>query len=82
MEMARSKREAADDFISPVLDEGEKAIDEGAGDRALMEALYSFSEMSLFGSDVEIKDRETAMRIWALVETVKRTGGFPKELRM
>jgi hypothetical protein len=48
--------------------------------RTLSEALYSFSELSLFG-DFEIKDTDEAIRIWALVEKV-RLDGFPTKLRM
>lgn len=48
--------------------------------RDLSEALYTFSELGLLG-DMEIKDEATAVRIWALVEKVRRDG-FPKDLRM
>jgi hypothetical protein len=48
--------------------------------RDVMEGLYTFSELGLFG-DIDVKEAETAILIWALVEKV-RQDGFPRELRM
>lgn len=50
-------------------------------DYALSEALYTFSELGLWKMDIEIKEVEEAIRVWAVVEKVRRDG-FPEELRM
>lgn len=51
-------------------------------DKALNEALYTFSELGLWKMDIDIKRAEEAIRVWAVVEAVRRSGAFPQELRM
>ena len=50
-------------------------------DYDLSEALYTFSELGLWKMDIEIKEVEEAIRVWAVVEKVRRDG-FPEDLRM
>jgi hypothetical protein len=47
---------------------------------ALSNALYAFTELGLLDG-IDNLDAETAVQIWAIVETAK-TKGFPDELRM
>jgi hypothetical protein len=48
----------------------------------LHNALYAFSELGLWAdSNIDSLDLETAIRIWAVVETARHKA-FPKELRM
>lgn len=49
--------------------------------RDLANALYTFSELGLWKMDIDIKGIEEAIRVWAVVEKVRRDG-FPEELRM
>lgn len=48
--------------------------------RDIAEACYTFGELNLMG-ELDALDAESAIRIWALVEKVRRDG-FPKELKM
>jgi hypothetical protein len=47
---------------------------------ALSNALYSFTELGLL-EGIDSLDVETAVQIWAIVQTAKEKG-FPDELRM
>lgn len=47
----------------------------------LSEAIYTFGELGLW-FETEGISTEDGIRIWALVESVRKNGGFPKELRM
>lgn len=47
----------------------------------LCAACYTFSELGLFPGDIAIKDEDDAIRIWALIEYVRRNG-WPDNLRM
>ncbi len=51
-------------------------------DHALSNALYTFSELGLWKMDIDIKEAEVAIRVWAVVESVRRAGAFPEELCM
>jgi hypothetical protein len=51
-------------------------------DRALSNALYTFSELGLWKMDIDIKGTEEAIRVWAVVEAVRRAGEFPSNLTM
>lgn len=47
----------------------------------LRSALYAFSELGLWDSNIDSLDLKTAIRIWAVVETA-RHNTFPDNLRM
>lgn len=52
-------------------------------ERAVGEAAYAFSERGQFiDFDGEIKDPALMIQIWAIVETIRRDGDFPADLRM
>jgi hypothetical protein len=68
------KRAEALAFIKPVEQEFPKERK-----HELSEACYTFSETNVI-DDMSI-DEAAALRIWAMVETVRRRG-FPNELRM
>ena len=71
-------RKKAEEFIRPV--EAECPTDrEFQSD--LNNALYAFSELGLWKMDIDIKRAEEAVRVWALVESVRRKG-FPSDLGM
>lgn len=72
-------QEKAEAFIADV----ERSFSPGGAlDGALSEALYTFSELNLWKMDIDIKEVEEAIRVWAVVEAVRRHGDFPRELRM
>lgn len=50
--------------------------------KSLNEAVYTCDELGVWYGGFEIKDADLAIRIWALVETIRQTGTFPNELRM
>ena len=84
-------REAADKWLEPVMTEaldlfGEKRDrrdgEDGPLNRALHEATYTFSERSLFLDDLNLKGVGNAIQIWAIVETIRRAGSFPEELKL
>jgi hypothetical protein len=71
-------REKAEQFIAEV----EREFPTKETRRPLSEALYTFSELGLWKMDIDIKEVEEAVRVWAVVETIRRQKAFPKELRM
>jgi hypothetical protein len=71
-------RKKAEQFIADV--EGEFPIKEL--DRPLHEALYTFSELGLWKMDIDIKEAEEAVRVWTVVEAIRRKRAFPPKLRM
>lgn len=71
-------REKAEAFIADT----ENSYPDGSIKGALRQALYTFSELGLWKMDIDIKATEEAIRVWAVVEAVRRAGAFPEELRM
>lgn len=77
-----SDRNHALTFVADAEDSASRHFQQGFNERALADALYTFSDLGLFaGGGIELKDVEDAIRIWAVVETV-RTKGFPHSLRL
>jgi hypothetical protein len=76
-----AKSDACLDLISEVEKEGLEHFQGREAARPLFEALYAFSERGLWNMDIEIKDIPEAIRVWAVIEHVRRHG-FPDELRM
>lgn len=50
--------------------------------RAVSEAGYSFSEMGAFADFEGRLSTEQMIQIWGIVETIRRDGDFPADLRM
>lgn len=48
----------------------------------LSNGLYTFSELGLWPDDVDSMSSEHALKVWALVESIRQQGRFPEELRM
>lgn len=71
-----NSREDLVEYTRTVLEQGQREVNM----TSLSEACYSFSERGLFGDSS--LSAEDAVRIWALVERVRRQGGFPERLRM
>lgn len=46
------------------------------------EAAYAYSERCAFVDGITVKDPYLMIQIWAIVETIRRDGGFPEHLRM
>jgi hypothetical protein len=77
-----AKRRACLDLIETVEAEALDHFGERIARSHLNEALYAFSERDLiWNMDIEIKDLAEAIRVWAVVEQVRRHG-FPEDLRM
>lgn len=69
-------------FIEAVEQEGQEHFSATIPKRSLEAALYTYSELGLWNMDIDIKEIEAALRVWAVVEAVRRHNGFPAELRM
>lgn len=48
---------------------------------ALNEALYTFDQMGCFHDDVTVSQKQ-AIRVWAVVETIRQSGKWPEDLSM
>lgn len=48
----------------------------------LSRALYTMSERHMWPDDIDSISIEQAILVWRLVEAVKKSGGFPADLRM
>ena len=71
-----NSRESLVEHIEATLRDGTREVPA----KALAEACYSFSERHVFG-DLEIGPGD-ALEVWAMVEKVRRDGGFPDHQRM
>ena len=80
---ANEHQEQLEKWIAPAENRAKEFFDLFATDREaeLSHALYAFSELGLFSDGIEIKSTKLALRVWAVVEAVRRRG-FPDELRI
>lgn len=72
-------RQQLEDWVAPAEQQVTQDIIDRRGD--LDNALYTFSERYMLGNIEGGIEEEDALRIWAIVESV-RTGGFPSNLRV